>query len=164
MRLQTSVSRRVGNKEYFKNQVVIRNRTISQLGWCPGDYIEERIRGKGLLLFKIEPPQKPSRAGYDQFKIAVVRTLVSAPKGCCWPELRVKAGLEQVTPSPIWVRQLEEETGLERVRDNTASRVIWRLPVERLASLMSTLNGWTQNPQEQQMPDKGGERAEKHHG
>jgi len=148
MRLQRSVSRRLDGREYFKHQLVLDNRTVSQLRWNKGDYIEARITGKGLLLFRIEPLQKPSKSNYDQFKAAVVRTLVTTPQGCCWSELNIKAGLEQTTPSPIWVRRLEEETGLERVRDKTASRVIWRLPAERLASLMSTLNGWTQNPQE----------------
>jgi len=148
MRLQKSVSRRLGGKEYYKHQLVLDNRIVSQLGWSKGDHVEARITNKGLLLLRIEPPQRPSKPSYDQFKVAVISSLVTMPHGSCWSELSIKAALKQATPSPIWVRRLEEETGLRRVRDKTTSKVIWRLPVERLASLISTLNGWTQNPQE----------------
>lgn len=164
MRLQRSVSRRTGGKEYVKHQVVIPDRIVRQTGWCPGDHIEARITKKGILLYRAQSPQKEERFNYDHVKEKVIKILTATPEGFCWSELRAKAGLQQATPSPILVRQLEEEIGLKRVLDKTTSRVIWKLPIERLESSASTLNGWTQNPEEPRARSAGGEEVEKHHG
>jgi len=160
MRLQRSISRRLQGKEYVKHQITIPNGIVAKIGWNPGDHIEARITRKGILLYRVQSPQKDERFEYDRVKEKVIKTLTATPEGFCWSELRVKAGLRQATPSPILVRQLEEEIGLKRVLDKTTSRVIWKLPIERPKSSASTLNGWTQNPQEPQAPNVGGRKAE----
>jgi bifunctional DNA-binding transcriptional regulator/antitoxin component of YhaV-PrlF toxin-antitoxin module len=145
MRLQGSPSRRSGSKQYIKHQVVIPNNDIQQLGWKHGDYLERRITAKGLLLYKVDPRLHTKEPEYEEFKQAVTRILAVLEKGCTWSELRLKASLRQRTPSPIWVRRMEDEKILERVRDRATFRVIWRLSQEQsAASVLSTLNGWTE--------------------
>ena len=146
MRLQRSVSRRLNGKEYVKHQIVIPNSAVGQLGWCSGDYLEGRRTGKGFLLYKVEPRQRTERPSYQQFKEAVTNILMALPQGCTWSELRSKTGLNQLTPSPIWVKRLEGERSLERVRDPTTSRAVWKIPEERpIFASRSTLNGWATN-------------------
>jgi len=141
MRLQTSTSRRVGNKTYTKNQIVIPNGLVTQLRWNPGDQLGARITANRLLVYKVEAKQniKPS---YEQFREAVTSVLRVVPQGCPWSDVRVKAALRQRTPSPVWVRRMEDEKKLERIRNST-SQVIWKLPEEELKD-RSKLNGWTQ--------------------
>jgi len=163
MRLQRSISRRIGAKEYVKHQVVIPNNIIAQAGWDLGDHIEAKVTAKGILLHKAEPKQPDNRLDYEQFKRTVVSALTTIPQGCSWSELRIKAGLKQKTPSPIWVKQLEEETGLKRLQGETTSKMIWRLPMQQLGSL-SVLNNWMRKPQEPRESIEEGGEIEKNHG
>jgi len=144
MQLQRSISRRIGCREYVKHQVVIPNNIITQAGWSPRDHIEARITTKGILLFKTESVQSDKRLDYEQFKRTVINALTVIPQGCTWSELRSKTGLNQLTPSPLWVKRMEGEKSLERIRDPTTSRVVWKIPEERLIlASRPTLNGWT---------------------
>ena len=143
MKLQRSVSRRIGRREYVKHQVVIPNDIVTLIRWNSGDHIEARISKKGLLLCRIDAPQSSRKLDYEQFKAAVTAALMSTPQGHSWSELRARAGLEQITPSPIWVRRMEEENRLERIRDREASQVIWKLTSEGRSANLSTLNSWT---------------------
>jgi len=144
MKLQRSISRRMNGKEYVKHQIVIPNSAVDQLEWCPGDYLEGRRTGKGFLLYKVEPKPHMRKPSYEQFKEAVTDILMALPQGCTWSELRSKTGLNQLTPSPLWVKRMEGEKSLERIRDPTTSRIVWKIPEERpILASRSTLNGWT---------------------
>jgi len=163
MKLQRSISRRIGCREYVKHQVVIPNDVITQVGWNLGDHIEARATAKGILLYKTDLKHPDEKLDYEQFKRTVVNALTTIPSGCSWSELRIKAGLKQKTPSPIWVKQLEEETGMKRLQDGANSRVIWRLPIQQPMSL-SVLNSWMRKPQELRESTEEGGEIEKHHG
>jgi len=144
MKLQRSISRRIGGREYVKHQVVIPNNIVDILGWSPGDRLEGKTAAKGLLIYRIGPRQPIEKPSYEQFEQAVTNILTTVPKGCTWSELRLKAGLNQLTPSPIWVKRMEHERGLQRILNRTTSQLVWRLPEEYLSSSSrSTLNGWT---------------------
>jgi len=143
MKVQRSVSRQLGGKEYVKHQIVIPNNIMVQLRWIRGDQLEARINTKGLLLYKVERKLQRKALDYESFKEAVTRVLTALPKGCAWSELRQKADLPQLTPSPIWVIRMENEKCLERIRDPVTSQVFWRLGES--ASTPRTLNGWITN-------------------
>ena len=142
MKLQKSISRRLGDKEYSKFQVAIPNNFITQLSWEAGDNLEGKVTTKGLLICKTEEKQRQKKTDYEQFKDIVTRTLASVPEGCTWTELRLKAGLTQVTPSPIWVRMMDDEGILKRFQEPSTSRIIWKLSKEHSASNDSTLTDW----------------------
>jgi hypothetical protein len=147
MKLQRSISRHAGGKAYTKNQIVIKNDTIVKLGWNQGDQLETRITPKGLLLYKVDPKQRAKKLCYNEFREAVISTLRSIPHGCAWSELKLRAGLQQLTPSPIWVRRLEDERNLKRVRDPVTSKVLWK-PVD-ITTDRSRLNGWISKTENQ---------------
>lgn len=147
MRLQRSISRRIVDKEYVKHQIVLPNNAVEQVGWSQGDHLGVRVSRKGILLYKVDPEQQIKEPDYEEFKEAVTRTLSAIPKGCTWSELRLKADLEQRTPSSIWVTRMEGEGILKRVRDHVTSRTIWKLSQEQqVPPIPSTLNGWTKGP------------------
>jgi bifunctional DNA-binding transcriptional regulator/antitoxin component of YhaV-PrlF toxin-antitoxin module len=142
MKLQKSISRRLRDKEYSKFQVAIPNNFITQLSWEVGDNLEGKVTTKGLLICKTEQKQPQKKLDYDQFKDIVTHTLASLPQGCTWTELRLKAGLTQVTPSPIWVKMMEDEGILKRFQQPGMSRIIWKLSEERSVPDGPTLNQW----------------------
>lgn len=142
MKLQKSISRRLRDKEYSKFQLAIPNNLIAQLNWMVGDNLEGKVTTKGLLIYKAEAKQRQERIDYEQFKERITSALSHLPQGCIWTELRLKAGLTQVTPSPMWVRMLEKEGGLERFHEPGTSRTIWKLSKEQLAIETSRLNHW----------------------
>jgi len=142
MKLQKSISRRLRDKEYSKFQVAIPNNFITQLSWEAGDNLEGKVTTKGFLICKIEERQPQKKLDYGQFKDTVTRTLASMPEGCTWTELRLKAGLTQATPSPIWVKMIENEGILKRFQEPGTSRIIWKLSKEHSAPKDSTLTDW----------------------
>jgi bifunctional DNA-binding transcriptional regulator/antitoxin component of YhaV-PrlF toxin-antitoxin module len=130
-------------KEYHKHQITIPNDAIRQLEWDRGDSLETRVTERGLFVYRVEPKQQHKRTDYGQFKEAIISTLMASPTGCTWEELRLKAGLPQKTPSPIWTKRMEDEKILERIRDPATSQIIWKLPAQHdRASDKSKLNGW----------------------
>lgn len=142
MRLQRSISRRMNGKAYIKNQVVISNHDIVKLGWNQGDELETRITSKrSLLIYKVEPKPHVKKLSYEEFRDAIISLLRCIPDGCTWSDLKVRADLKQLTPSPIWVRRMEDERRLERVLDPITSKVFWKY-VDR-----SKLNGWVSKNQ-----------------
>ncbi len=149
MRLQRSVGRHRGDKEYPKHQIVVPNKIIEQLGWNPREYLEPRVTKKGLLLYKAdEPKQQNSKLDYEQFKQSIVDTLMTFPNGCTWEELRLKAGLPQKTPSPIWTKRMEDEQILARLHDSSSGNIIWKLQEKYLMTIASTMNGWVPRNQD----------------
>lgn len=141
MKVQKS-SHRLRGREYVKHQVVIPNTIMEQLGWVQGDQLEARISPKGLLLYKIALKPKARKLGYEEFKGAVLKVLSGLPKGCVWSELRQLASLRQRTPSPLWVKKLEDENVLIRIKDPATSQIVWSLSERVSSQIRGTLNGW----------------------
>jgi len=60
--------------------------------------------------------------------------------GCTWSDLKLRAGLQQRTPSPMWVRRMEDEGDLKCVQDPVTSKVLWKATDIKIDA--SRLNGW----------------------
>ncbi len=142
LKVQKSVSHTNGSKEYVKHQIVVPNDLVKQLGWNQGDELEARINQRGLLLYRLPSKPEVKTHDYDEFKRFIIKILSTSPKGIEWSELRRLACLPQKTPSPIWVRKLEDENILIRARDPTSSRIIWTLNERVLNQMSGKLNGW----------------------
>lgn len=52
MKLQSQVSRKVGNKEYRKFWIVIPEKLLKKLGWKTGQELEAEIKGNKLVIEK----------------------------------------------------------------------------------------------------------------
>jgi len=141
MQLQRIITRRSG-KEYNKHQITLPNDAVRQIEWNKGDSLEIRVTERGLLVYKVEPKQHTRRPDYEQFKEKITKALMTLPKGCPWEELRLKTGLPQRTPSPIWTKRMEDEKIITRFLDPYTSNTIWKLQEKYLATIASTMNGW----------------------
>jgi len=52
MRLQTQVSRKVGDTEYEKSWVVIPQEILKKLGWKTGQELKGEVKGEKLIIEK----------------------------------------------------------------------------------------------------------------
>ena len=52
MKLQSQVSRKVGDKEYKKFWIVISNKLLEKLGWKTGEDLKVEIKGNKLVIGK----------------------------------------------------------------------------------------------------------------
>jgi len=54
MHLQKQLSKKYGDKEYAKYVIVIKSQHIEKLGWKDGDKLNATVKGKELIINKIE--------------------------------------------------------------------------------------------------------------
>jgi len=52
MRLQSQVSRKVGDTEYKKSWIVISEKLLKKLGWKTGQELEAEVKGNKLVIEK----------------------------------------------------------------------------------------------------------------
>ena len=76
-------------------------------------------------------PRKNSGAmTYERFRDQVRRTLLKGPlEGMTWTDVRTSSRLPQAFPNNQWVRRMEGDIGLLRVRDDHGI-LHWQLPRE----------------------------------
>ena len=133
MRLQKQLSRVVEDKEYAKWIIVIPPSTIEEIGWKEGDWLKEEIQGKTLLIkplknkeiIKITSKKEP-KLSYEKFKDKVKSLLKDRPNGLTWTELRKIGDFSQKVPNNKWVKKLEEDIQLVRLRDRNRG-IVWKL-------------------------------------
>ncbi len=66
---------------------------------------------------------------YEQFKKKVQTKLTQYRSGLTWSEIRIKLKLSQKVPYNGWVKLLEKDIGLQRVKD--ARGIVWTLKERR---------------------------------
>lgn len=129
MKLQRQISRVVGEKEYEKWVIVVPPPRIRELGWREGMELEAIVRGDELVIRPLEnKPEKPKRMTYEEFKEIIREELEKAPEGLTWTQIKGRRSeLYQKVPNNLWVRMLEQDIGLVRVKDSRTGKTIWRL-------------------------------------
>lgn len=117
----------------YKYQITIPESTISILGWKEGSELKAVVEGDYLRVnLSHNQESKPKRRvittklTYEQFRDKVKQALQYKDEGMTWTQIREKLGLDQVVPNNKWVRQMEKDIGLLRVkgRDN---QITWRI-------------------------------------
>jgi hypothetical protein len=68
---------------------------------------------------------------YEAFRDAVREVLAKAAQGLTWTEVRTHAGLPQAFPNNKWVRRMEDDIHLMRVRDSHGI-LHWELAVSEV--------------------------------
>lgn len=64
---------------------------------------------------------------YAAFKGTIRKKLERTPQGMTWKELRERLKLPYERPCPAWVKALEQEIGLRRVKTADSGRaLVWR--------------------------------------
>lgn len=71
-------------------------------------------------------PEGTKKMTYNEFKEIISEELTKVPTGLTWSQIRERRPeLYQRFPANQWVRQMEKDIGLTRLRK--AGKVIWRL-------------------------------------
>ena len=62
---------------------------------------------------------------YEKFKTQIEAALKAEPNGLTWTEIRTKLSLPQKFPNNKWVRMMEKDIGLTRVKEKKGT--VWKL-------------------------------------
>lgn len=131
MKLQKVVAYKYGDKTQYKYIITIPEERVQELGWKEGSELKDSARGKSLVIdFVSEPVRKRAKVAepkmsYQEFRDKIRDALLYSDHGLTWTELRDHLKLEQVVPNNKWVRQMESDIGLIRVKDIRG--VVWRV-------------------------------------
>ena len=71
-------------------------------------------------------PRSTAAMRYAEFKHAIERELRRHPEGLTWSQLKSRLRLPYARPCGTWVRNLESDIGLARIKGETRAHV-WTL-------------------------------------
>lgn len=132
MKLQKAFSYKYADTSRYKYLVNIPEEVINQLGWESGSELSAKIiDDKHLLIeFVSEPSDLPKKIqepkmSYEEFRDSIKKALEYSDKGMTWTELRNRLKLDQVVPNNKWVRQLEKDIALIRLKELRG--IVWRI-------------------------------------
>ena len=132
MKLQKVYAYNYDNKQYFKYTVILPEKLIYELDWDFGCELEAKKVNEKIQISFISPPVKnrnhktiDPKMSYNEFKEKIQMALVYRDEGATWTELRDHLKLEQVVPNNKWVRKLEKDIGLKRIKNMKG--VVWRI-------------------------------------
>ena len=63
---------------------------------------------------------------YSEFRDLIEKELRQSRSGRTWSDLRDRLGLPYERPCPTWVKRLEDEIGLARVKGSTRA-LVWTI-------------------------------------
>ncbi len=132
MKLQKVHAYNYGDKSHYKYVITLPEDLIYELNWESGSELEvKKVNDKIQISFVSEPVKNPKpqivepKMAYSEFKEKIQNALKYRDDGATWTELRDQLQLEQIVPNNKWVRQLEKDIGLKRIRDMKG--VVWRI-------------------------------------
>lgn len=131
MKLQKVAAYTYRNKLHHKYIITIPEETIQQLNWEEGSELKHEIKDNSLVITFLSIPIKEQmkisepKMSYEEFKDNIKTTLQYNDNGMTWTELKNELKLEQVVPNNKWVRQMEKDIGLIRLKDIRG--IVWRL-------------------------------------
>ncbi|VVB61124.1 Uncharacterised protein [uncultured archaeon] len=133
MRLQKQLSRVVDNKEYPKWIIVIPPSTIEKIGWKEGEWLKDEIQGKTLIIKSLKNGEikeilikKEEKLPYKEFKERIKLLLNKNSSGLTWTDIKKIENFPQKVPNNKWVKKLEEDIQLIRIRDRKRG-IVWKL-------------------------------------
>jgi len=128
MRLQKQKVGKSGDKEYFKWVVILPQDRITQLGWKEGIELIDELKDNSLSLKPTDKQKSNSNKEepiYEDFKKSIKNILQRYPAGLTWAEIKDKLNYYQIAPNNKWVRNLEKDIGLIRIRKE--GKMNWKL-------------------------------------
>lgn len=131
MRLQKQSSRKKEDpnyEKYVKWVLVVSQDRINQLGWKEGTELIEEIKNNSLCIRAVtakEAKKNREEPIYDDFRNSIKNILERHPAGLTWSQIRDKLNYSQKAPNNKWVRKLEQDIGLKRIK--RGGDMIWAL-------------------------------------
>lgn len=116
----------------YKYQITIPEDSVERLGWKEGEELQDAVHEGSLIIIPaIEGARKTRRVimtkmPYEEFRQRIRETLQFSDTGMTWTEIRAKLKLDQVVPNNKWVRQMEKDIGLMRVKRSDGV-IVWRV-------------------------------------
>jgi len=133
MKLQKHAAYKLDNGGIqYKYVVTIPEHIIDELGWKEGSELSSSVRTKSLLIKHVSDPTEEKKKvltrkmTYEQFRDKIRQTLEYNDLGMTWTRLRNNLQLDQVVPNNKWVRRLEKDIGLMRVKGSDGV-ILWRV-------------------------------------
>ncbi len=133
MKLQKQTAYKLeGNRVQFKYVVTIPEQIIEELAWEEGSELSASVKGRNLLVERVSAPERRTRRlaspkmSYEQFRDKIRGALEYNDRGMTWTKLRGQLQLNQVVPNNKWVRRLERDIGLMRLKGSDGV-VLWRV-------------------------------------
>mgnify|MGYP001606301427 CR=1 FL=1 len=131
MKLQKQSSRRKEDpnyEKYIKWTIVLNADRINKLGWGEGIELIDEIKENSLCLKPLDKQKitdNKEEPLYEEFKKSIKNILQRYPAGLVWAEIKDKLNYYQKAPNNKWVRNLEKDIGLIRIRKE--GKMIWKL-------------------------------------
>jgi antitoxin component of MazEF toxin-antitoxin module len=131
MKLQKVVAYKYGEKTHHKYIITIPENTIKQLDWQEGSELKDSIKGQSLVIDYVSPPvmrenkAEEPKITYEEFRDAIKKALEYSDSGMTWTELRDHLKFGQIVPNNKWVRLMEKDIGLMRLKHPRG--IVWRV-------------------------------------
>lgn len=122
MKLQKQSSRKKDDpnyNKYVKWTVIISQDRVNQLGWKEGIDLVDEIKNNSLIinpLIKDQIKIKKEEILYEDFKNSIKNLLNRYPGGLNWSKIRDKLNYQQKFPNNKWVKRLESDIDLKRIK------------------------------------------------
>jgi len=119
MKLQRQVVRKKGEEKYYKWVVIIPQDRVKNLGWKEGIELIDELKGDLLYIrpaTNTDIQRKKEEPIYESFKNSIKNILERHPAGLNWSQIRDKLNYSQKAPNNVWVRKMEEDIGLKRIK------------------------------------------------
>jgi hypothetical protein len=133
MKLQKQRSYKLpDNRWQHKYVITLPETLIGELGWEAGSELEASRRDKSIVVGYLSPPVKAGsriitkKMAYEEFRDKIKGVLQYKDEGMTWTQIRTSLKLDQVVPNNKWVRRLEKDIGLMRVK-STDGVILWRI-------------------------------------
>ncbi len=116
----------------YKYVITLPEPSIQEVGWKEGTELKATVQKQAILLEQGEKLPKRERRvittkmSYPDFRDKVRQTLQYSDNGMTWTQIREKLKLDQVVPNNKWVRQMEKDIGLLRVKRSDGV-IVWRV-------------------------------------
>ena len=133
MKLQKQRAYRLPDKRWqYKYVITLPETIINNLGWEAGSELEAQKKDRSLLVNCVATPSEVAKLEsvekmtYEQFRDKIKGALQYNDKGMTWTQIRAQLKLNQVVPNNKWVRRMEKDIGLIRVKGKDGI-VLWRI-------------------------------------
>jgi antitoxin component of MazEF toxin-antitoxin module len=133
MKLQKQRAYKLDDSRWqYKYVITVPESLIDKLGWKTGSELQATITDSSLVVnFVSGPSEKTKRVvatkmTYEEFRDKIKGVLQYNDKGMTWTQIRTRLKLDQVVPNNKWVRRMEKDIGLMRVK-GTDGVIVWRV-------------------------------------
>jgi antitoxin component of MazEF toxin-antitoxin module len=133
LKLQKQRAYQLPDKRWqFKYVITLPETIIDELGWDAGSELEATKKDRSIIVNCIATPwevakrESIEKMTYEEFRDKIKGVLQYNDKGMTWTQIRNQLKLNQVVPNNKWVRHMEKDIGLIRVKGKDGI-VLWRI-------------------------------------